>query len=384
MGLGRTPLIGLLWAAFFASWPAFAADEPNEQVTTQPLPPATAQRVYLADFAISHVMDGRLNVIDGTSLKLLGMIATGFAGLPALAPDRSELYVATTYYTRLNHGERVDVVDIYDLATLERKGEVAIPPKHAMALPYHGVARTSADGRLLFVQNATPAQSVSVVDVKARKFVAEIQTPGCWMVLPSQSYAARFSALCGDGTFLTVTLNDDGTLQSMKRSEAFFDAVDDALFPHAENIGDRYFLVSFKGLLHVVNVGGEVAKAEPPWSLVTPAEQRQGWRPGGFQPLSVHEQSGRLYVAMHPKGVEGSHKNPAQEIWAFDLASKKRVGRAPGSNAIAIAASRDERPKLYAIDGLKMALVVYDTAPRLVARRRMEGVAEAGTLLEMH
>ena len=382
--MGRTPLIGLLWAAFFASWPAFAADEPNEQVTTQPLPPATAQRVYLADFAISHVMDGRLNVIDGTGLKLLGMIATGFAGLPALAPDRSELYVATTYYTRLNHGERVDVVDIYDLATLERKGEVAIPPKHAMALPYHGVARTSADGRLLFVQNATPAQSVSVVDVKARKFVAEIQTPGCWMVLPSQSYAARFSALCGDGTFLTVTLNDDGTLQSMKRSEAFFDAVDDALFPHAENIGDRYFLVSFKGLLHVVNVGGEVAKAEPPWSLVTPAEERQGWRPGGFQPLSVHEQSGRLYVAMHPKGVEGSHKNPAQEIWAFDLASKKRVGRAPGSNAIAIAASRDERPKLYAIDGLKMALVVYDTAPRLVARRRMEGVAEVGTLLEMH
>jgi len=263
--MGRTPLIGLLWVAFFASWPAFAADEPNEQVTTQPLPPATAQRVYLADFAISHVMDGRLNVIDGTSLKLLGMIATGFAGLPALAPDRSELYVATTYYTRLNHCERVDVVDIYDLATLERKGEVAIPPKHAMALPYHGVARTSADGRLLFVQNATPAQSVSVVDVKARKFVAEIQTPGCWMVLPSQSYAARFSALCGDGTFLTVTLNDDGTLQSMKRSEAFFDAVDDALFPHAENIGDRYFLVSFKGLLHVVNVGGEVAKAEPPW-----------------------------------------------------------------------------------------------------------------------
>jgi len=87
---------------------------------------------------------------------------------------------------------------------------------------------------------------------------------------------------------------------------------------------------------------------------------------------------------MHPKGVEGSHKNPAQEIWAFDLASKKRVGRAPGSNAIAIAASRDERPKLYAIDGLKMALVVYDTAPRLVARRRMEGVAEVGTLLEMH
>jgi methylamine dehydrogenase heavy chain len=87
---------------------------------------------------------------------------------------------------------------------------------------------------------------------------------------------------------------------------------------------------------------------------------------------------------MHAKGADGTHKNPAQEIWAFDLASKKRVGRAPGSNAIAIATSRDERPQLYAIDGVKMALVAYDTAPRLVSRRRMEGVAEVGTLLEMH
>jgi methylamine dehydrogenase heavy chain len=382
--MGRIPRMGWLPVALFAALPAFAADEPNEQVTTKPLPPATAQRIYLGDFAISHVMDGRLNVIDGANLKLLGMVATGFAGLPALAPDRSELYVATTYYTRLNHGDRVDVVDIYDLATLEHKGEIAIPPKHAMALPYHGVIRTSADGRLLFVQNATPAQSVSIVDLKARKFVAEIQTPGCWIVLPSQTHAPRFSTLCGDGTILTVTLQADGTLESMKRSGRFFDADDDPLFVHAENVGDRYFFVSFKGRVYTANVGGEVAQIEEPWPLVTRSEERQGWRPGGYQPLAVHERSGRLYVGMHAKGADGTHKNPAQEIWAFDLASKKRVGRAPGSNAIAIATSRDERPQLYAIDGVKMALVAYDTAPRLVSRRRMEGVAEVGTLLEMH
>ena len=98
--MGWTPLVGWLSAALFATLPAFAADEPHEQVTTQALPPATAQRIYLGDFGIGHVMDGRLNVIDGASLKLLGMVATGFAGLPALAPDRSELYVATTYYER--------------------------------------------------------------------------------------------------------------------------------------------------------------------------------------------------------------------------------------------------------------------------------------------
>ena len=154
----RPRIIGWL-AAVLCIAPALAADPPNEQVTTQPLPPANAHRVYLADFTINHVMDGRLNVIDGEKLKLQGIVATGFAGLPTLSPDRSELYVATTYYTRLNHGDRVDVVDVYDLATLAHKAEIPIPPKHAMALPYQGVIRTSVDGRLLFVQNATPAQS---------------------------------------------------------------------------------------------------------------------------------------------------------------------------------------------------------------------------------
>ncbi|HET7608113.1 MAG TPA: amine dehydrogenase large subunit [Gammaproteobacteria bacterium] len=379
----RPRIIGWL-AAVLCIAPALAADPPNEQVTTQPLPPANAHRVYLADFTINHVMDGRLNVIDGEKLKLQGIVATGFAGLPTLSPDRSELYVATTYYTRLNHGDRVDVVDVYDLATLGHKAEIPIPPKHAMALPYQGVIRTSVDGRLLFVQNATPAQSVSVVDLRTRQFVAEVQTPGCWIILPSQTVAPRFTTLCGDGTLLTVTLDDDGKQKSMKRSERFFDPDRDPLFVQAENVGDRYFFVSFNGRIHTADVGGEVARFEPSWPLVSAPEARAGWRPGGYQPLALHQRSGRLYVAMHARGSEGSHKNPAKEIWVFDVAAKKRVARAPGSNAIAIATSRDDTPRLYAIDGVRMGLAVYDTAPRLVPRRRMEGVAEAGTLLVMH
>src|SRR5690349_17352366 len=77
-----TGLIAVLTFALAAAIPAFAADDPNEQVTTKPLPPATPQRIYLGDFTINHVMDGRLNVIDGRSMKLLGIVATGFAGLP--------------------------------------------------------------------------------------------------------------------------------------------------------------------------------------------------------------------------------------------------------------------------------------------------------------
>ena len=60
-----------------------------------------------------------VDVIDGDAMKLDGMVATGFAGHTTLSPDRSELYVATTYYPRLSRGERTDVVDIYDPATLD-------------------------------------------------------------------------------------------------------------------------------------------------------------------------------------------------------------------------------------------------------------------------
>ena len=87
---------------------------------------------------------------------------------------------------------------------------------------------------------------------------------------------------------------------------------------------------------------------------------------------------------MHAKGRDGSHKDPATQIWAYDLATQKRVARAPGNNAIAIAVSRNAQPRLFAIDGLKMALAVYDADRKLLFRHRMENVAEAGTLLELH
>jgi methylamine dehydrogenase heavy chain len=69
--------------------------------------------------------------------------------------------------------------------------------------------------------------------------------------------------------------------------------------------------------------------------------------------------NGRLYVAMHPGGAEGSHKNPAAEVWAFDIAKRKRLARLPGRNAIALETSSDGS-KLYALDALKAEVVVYE------------------------
>lgn len=362
---------------------AAGADVVPEEIRTRSLPPATPSRVYVTDVTINHIVDGRIHIVDADKSVYQGMVSTAMAGQTALAPDRSEIYVATTYFSKLNRGERVDQVDVYDAATLALKAEIAIPPRHAQALPYRGTLRASSDGRWLFVQNATPATSVSIVDLKARKFVAETAMPGCWIILPVPSAPNRFVTLCGDGTMDAVTVEADGKT-SITRSAKFFDPDHDALFVSGEAIGDRYHFVSYRGNVYVANVATDPPTVEAPWPLVSAAEAKAGWRPGGYQPMTLHAASGRLYVGMHPKGREGSHKEPAREIWAFDLATRKRVARAPGSAAIALAASRDGPPRVYSIDGSKPGIVVYDASGRLKIVRRMDGVGETPTQLEVH
>ena len=97
-------------------------------------------------------------------------------------------------------------------------------PKRAQALNYRGLVRPTGNGQFVLVQNATPAQSVTVVDRKAEKFTAEIQTPGCWGTLPAASHPTRFAMLCGDGTVATITLDDNGQPTDRQVSGKLFDA----------------------------------------------------------------------------------------------------------------------------------------------------------------
>ncbi len=355
-----------------------------ETLTVARLPEASPHRLYVSDISINHIVDGRLHVIDGDGLNYLGMISTGYAGNATLSLDRKELYVATTYYSRLSRGERTEVVDIHDTQTLEHRGEIAIPARHAQALPYKGLIRPSADGRWLYVQNATPASSVTVVDLKARKFAAEIATPGCWIVIPSQSAGNRFATLCGDGTMQSIVLDDNGGLKSRTRSARFFHPDEDPVFVQSDNIGDRHYFVSYKGQVYAADLSGDKPMVDAPWPLATAAEARKGWRPGGYQLVAVHRKSGRLFVAMHSGGAEGTHKNPAQEIWVFDIEKKKRLARLPGHNAIALAVSQTDQPKLFAIDGVKMGLAVFDAGVKPRFLKRMEQIGEAATLMELH
>ncbi|WP_374488088.1 amine dehydrogenase large subunit [Zoogloea sp.] len=346
--------------------------------------PPTPQRLYVVDPAFPHMIDGRMHIVDGDTERYLGVISTGYSASVALAPDRKEIYVATTYYARLNHGERTDVVDIHDAQTLSWKGEIVIPTRHAQAMAARNVTQTSFDGHYLFVQNATPATSVTVVDLKARKVIAEVQTPGCWSVYPSPSVAGRFSAMCGNGSMLTVTLDAAGQILSRRQSAPFFDPDKDPVFTNFDRYQGRYVFVSYHGQVHVADLSGEEAKFDAPWSLLNAADRKQHWRPGGYQLLATHEPSGRLFVTMHDKGEEGTHKDPAKEIWAFDLNTHQRVSRSPGYGAGGLAVSRGDKPRLYALNVEEAKITQVDVSgakPRFL--RTMQPIAETPIQLEL-
>ncbi len=355
--------------AFAAS--AFA-DLPNDTVGGMPAISAK-QRVYIADIAINHISDGKLHVVDAETGKYLGVIGTGFTGQFILSNDKREIIISTGYYSRGQRGDRVDVVEVWDADTLTFKYEIPISEKRAMALNYEGLLRLSADGRWLFVQNATPATSVTVIDMQAKKDLGDISMPGCWAIYPAKSNPKRFASLCGEGNVTTITIDDSGKEAARTASGKFFDPDNDAWFMQGEQDGDRYHFVSFKGNVATINVGGDTATLEGTWPLLAKGDQKKAWRPGGYQPLAVHAATNRLYVAMHSGGVEGSHKNPANEIWVFDTQTKKRLARLPGNSATALETSADGK-RLYAIDPMKASVVVWDKiAPKAKVRLTQVG-----------
>lgn len=369
----------------WAATPKAQPDElPAETLGTSSLQGKPSSRVYVADVAISHISDGRIRVFDAVQGQFLGMVSTGYAGNFTLSPKSDELYVATTYLSRGSRGERVDVLEVHDTQTLGFKYEVILPPRRAQALNYRGLVRTTGDGRYVLVQNATPATSITVVDTRERKVVSEIQTPGCWGTLPAAS-GARFSMLCGDGKLATVTLNEQGQAASRQVSDKLFDADTDAWFHHAEQVGNRYWFVSFHGQLTELDLGGEVARVVRTQSLVSAAERKAGWRPGGYQNFAVDPQGKWVVVGMHPRGAEGSHKSPAAQLWVVNLDTGKRIATYPGQGTASLTFSRNGE-RLQALDGMTGAMQVWqwNGQGRLKPLTKVAKAGEASMHLESH
>jgi methylamine dehydrogenase heavy chain len=377
---GKTVCVGLLVAAALA-FSAQAELPPESLGKIERLPePFHAHWVWVADLVLERVA-----LVDLDSGRFLGLVNGGYGAVAPLFPSRrAELYLPASYYSRRTRGERTDVLEIYDVATLSLQAEVEVPAKRAIDAVALGHSALSDDDRFVAMFNWTPRTSLSIVDVEKRAFAGEIDVPGCSLV-----YSAgprRFLSLCADGAALVVTLAEDGREAGKERTQAFFDPRKDPVTEKAVRYRDRWLFVSFDGYVYPVDASGAQIRFDEAWSLLTDAERAASWRIGGLQHLAVHEASGRLYSLVH-RGGPDTHKDPGDAVWVYDLRSRQRLQRIKMRNpGLTIYGTPVELGRSGFLKGLSDWLidrfappvvthitVTQDDAPRLVTASQYTG-----------
>jgi methylamine dehydrogenase heavy chain len=344
-----------------------------EEITVNTLPD-DLKRVYLIDLAVNHVVDGRVYILDGEKLDVRGMVELGFLGV-FHAPEKSKkLYVATTFYDRLTRGKRTDAIVVHDANTLKIVDEFEIPQKRAMPITYRPLISSSSDEKFLFIQNATPATSIAVVDL-TKKTTAELQAAGCYGTYPSITSPKRVSTICGDGTFATYTLNQAGTDGTRVGGDKIFDVDEDALFIHGERDGETYRFISFKGHIFTMSLEGEKPAKVDSFPIADGVEG--DWRPGGYQPFAVDAKAGMAYVLMHSKGAEGTHKFPSEEIWSVDLKAKKVTARTKSPPLTSLTISLAGGP-MFGINPLEASVVKITADPAAANAVTVGGSVKVG------
>jgi len=316
----RKNLFAALFAVVIAAT-ASRADVPAEAPgRVETLPEPSPHWVWVSDLVLE-----RAALIDLDSGRFLGMINGGYGAISPLFPkSRAEIYIPASYYARRSRGPRTDLLEVWDPKTLSPQAEVVLPPKRAIDAVPQGHQALSDDDRFAALFNWTPRTSLSIVDVEKRAFTAEVDIPGC-----SLAYAAgprRFFGLCADGTAVVVTLDDDGHEVSKERTLPFFDPRKDPVTEKAVRYKNQWLFVSFDGYVYPVDVSGDQVRFGEKWSLLSDEDRKESWRIGGLQHLAVHEPSGRFYSLVH-KGGPDTHKDPGDEVWVYDLATKKRIDR---------------------------------------------------------
>lgn len=358
----------MLKKLIFLSWMLLLPIAGQAEVKAESLPktivlPATPNPhwVWVNDIVFHHMADGKAYLVDGDTGRFLGMLSTGFGFVGLVLPsDYSQLYSPETYFSRGVRGERTDVITFYDPQKLEPTGEVIIPPKRFAAMPTNNYSALLDDDRFLAVYNFTPAQSVSIIDVKERRFVTEIDTAGCSLVMPSGNRS--FMMLCGNGGLMTVTLNDKGELVDKQRVKPFFDPQADPVTEKAVRWGDKWIFVSFKGDVYPVDVSTGQPVPGQRWSLFSESEHEEKWKPGGVQHLAVHESSGSLYALVH-QGEHDTHKDPGQDVWVYDLATQKQLRKIKLDKlSTSIQVSKDDAPLMFSIFIGNPTLDIYEAS----------------------
>lgn len=327
--------------------------------------------VWVNDISFTRMADGRAYLIDADTGDFLGMVSGGYAhGTLQLLPDGTGMALPATFLSRGSRGERTDVVTFYDASTLAPGEDIEIPAKRFVAIPFLSSSPVTDDGRFSLVYNFTPEQSVTVVDLKERKFAGEFPTAGCALIYPTGPRS--FFMQCGDGSLQSATIDEAGQITLAGISPRLFEDSDPATEKPVRIGTAQWLFFTIAGEVAVIDASGGTPVKSARWSLAGPEDS--AWRIGGVQPAAYHQPSNRLFVLMH-EGGEFTHKDPGTEIWVFDVAAQKRIARFPLEKpATSLAVSGDASPLLYAILFGEPELVVSDPD----TGRKLRAVGELG------
>jgi methylamine dehydrogenase heavy chain len=298
--------------------------------------------------------------IGASSHNYKGQISTGFFGSFIPSTHHNEIYSAESYYSRGTRGKRVDVLSIWDNATLSVSDEIELPyKKRAQTVSQKNSIQLIDEDKYMLIFNFTPAASVSVIDMLEHKILHEVEIPGCSLIYPSGRRG--FSTLCTDGSMVSIQLDTQGKISQENNVKSFFNVDEDPLFEKYARINDIGYFPTFHGYMQPVELAGSVAKPKLKWDLLTASERDQNWRPGGWQIISGNP-NGQVFLLMHKDGVNGSHKNGGSQVWVYDTKQQKKIKEITlKTHGISLEVTKGEQP-LLAVTNANMMIDVYDVS----------------------
>lgn len=333
----------LLCTAAFAELPV----EPTPAVKTLPSTYPDSF-VFLVDGNFWGIESGKVVIADvgDETQNHRGAIGLAQFGFFAQAKTRPELYVVETFYARGHRGERTDVISIYDKATLNQTGEIVLPGgKRAQTLTEAGAFQLSADERFGYVFNFTPASSVTIVDMKNRKVVGDVDIPGCVHAFALK--AGGFASLCGNGGIVSTKLDADGKKIGQTMSAPFTDIDNDPMFTRPAIIDGVAYFPTYRGKIQEIDFNGDEAVVGDAWSIAAdapaPAPAKKGFfkkitglgkkgdaggarLPSGWQ-LATSDDAGRLYLLTRATQTIDDHDSGGDEVWVIDPKARKVVNK---------------------------------------------------------
>jgi methylamine dehydrogenase heavy chain len=278
---------------------------------------------------------------DGLTYK--GLMGAGLTSQLLVSANGKTAFVLSDYMKRYTYGPVESVLQIFDIATLTPVREIIVPNKAAKAIGMTNLIELSADEKILYIQNATPATSVTLVDLVQGKVLSEVPSPGCYGIYAAKK-SGKFSTLCGSGTIKTYTLT--GTEYKVETSDKIFDVDADALYIHAQRRGNgQLIFTSFNGNLYLLDDSGSKVVLKEKLEVAKGIEGN--WAPGGYAITAYHKPGDQVFMAMHSDAYDGSHKDGSEEIWVYSLAKKKLISRSEAEGLVALAVTQDKTPKIY-------------------------------------